>query len=444
MARRILALVVALLIAASPGLVSSTAATASETDCLNFGYSCTPGYTGNNASSTWAWKYYGGSYASTANGYHNCTLYAAWRLMQNGEADPGRSWGNAVDWANAIGGNHSPAVGSIAWWGSERGSGYGHVAYVEQVTGDQVYLLADNYSTANGYTDSGWTNASSVDLFLHPHDLPAGSGDSPPTRNGGSVIHGTGSGRCIDVQSASFTDGARPQLYDCLNNAQQQWIFNSGQLQVYGNYGKCFDADSRTGGINGTAVQIWSCNGGSNQQWTFRPDGTVRSGMSGRCLDAAGTGTANGTQLQLWDCTGASNQAWTGGPAPNGGATLNGVGSNRCIDIPGAAISPGTRPQLYDCNLNAQQQWLLAGSQLQVYGDKCLDVQGAGTANGTPVQIWYCSGAIQQQWALRTDGSIQSQQSGRCLDAIGAGTANGTQLQIWDCSGAVQQQWSHV
>ena len=36
------------------------------------------GYSGGNASGTWAWSYYGGSYAATANGYHNCTLYAAW------------------------------------------------------------------------------------------------------------------------------------------------------------------------------------------------------------------------------------------------------------------------------------------------------------------------------------------------------------------------------
>src|SRR5437763_601335 len=109
--------------------IGSSTASASATDCFSYGYDCTPGYTGSNASSSWAWRYYGGSWASTPNGYHNCTLYAAWRLYQSGMRDPGKSWGNASQWASSIGGgNHTPAVGAIAWWGS----GDGHVAYVEQ------------------------------------------------------------------------------------------------------------------------------------------------------------------------------------------------------------------------------------------------------------------------------------------------------------------------
>jgi FG-GAP-like repeat/CHAP domain len=84
---------------------------------------------------------------------------------------PGRSWGNAVSWAGNIGGgNHTPAVGAIAWWGAEVAAGYGHVAYVEQVSRGNVYIRADNYSTSRGYTNAGWVAASSVDLFLHPHD----------------------------------------------------------------------------------------------------------------------------------------------------------------------------------------------------------------------------------------------------------------------------------
>lgn len=148
-------------------------ARAGSEDCKDFSYSCTPGYTGQNASATWAWRYYGASYATTRTGYHNCTLYAAYRLAQNGLPDPGHSWGNAAEWAGrAGGGNHTPAVGSIAWWGTERGGGFGHVAYVEQVSGPNVFIRADNFSYTNGYTSSGWIPASSVDLFLHLRDLP--------------------------------------------------------------------------------------------------------------------------------------------------------------------------------------------------------------------------------------------------------------------------------
>ena len=91
--------------------ISSSVAHASQTDCKSYGYACTPGYDATNTKGTWAWAYYGGQYALNANGYHNCTLYAAWRLEQNGMA-PSGTWGNAVDWIKHSSYNHSPAVGS--------------------------------------------------------------------------------------------------------------------------------------------------------------------------------------------------------------------------------------------------------------------------------------------------------------------------------------------
>jgi surface antigen len=156
-------------------IAASPVASASQTDCLSYAYTCTPGYNAINTEGSWAWAHYGGQYAVNANGYHNCTLYAAWQLEQNGMADPG-NWGNAVDWINHTSYNQTPAVGSIAWWGSEVADGYGHVAYVDQVSGSQVHVIADNYVGPNsdGYTSSGWIAASSVDEFLHPHDIGSG------------------------------------------------------------------------------------------------------------------------------------------------------------------------------------------------------------------------------------------------------------------------------
>lgn len=164
-------------------------ASAGEYDCSSTGYVCTPGYTGANASGTWAWRYYGGSWATTPTGYHNCTLYAAWRLAENGLPDPGRSWGNAVDWARSIGGgDRRPVVGSIAWWGASRGGGYGHVAYVEQVNGSQILIRADNYSSTRGTTSAGWIDAASVELFLHPRDLAPQPPESPVAQYAGHIL----------------------------------------------------------------------------------------------------------------------------------------------------------------------------------------------------------------------------------------------------------------
>ena len=113
------------------------------------GYSCTPGYTGTNATG-WAWSYYGcPNYASgcTAGTPHNCTLYVSYRLMLNGVKDPGW-YDNANNWANQANSHHVPvdqipAVGAIAQWNS----GIGHVAYVEASDASGITITMDDYYT---------------------------------------------------------------------------------------------------------------------------------------------------------------------------------------------------------------------------------------------------------------------------------------------------------
>ncbi|HVE81102.1 MAG TPA: LysM peptidoglycan-binding domain-containing protein [Candidatus Dormibacteraeota bacterium] len=79
----------------------------------------------------------GGNYA-----YGYCTYYVAMRRpVPSG-------WGNAVSWLyNARAGGYktgsAPAVGAIAWGG---GGYYGHVAYVEAVSGDSVTVSEMNYN----------------------------------------------------------------------------------------------------------------------------------------------------------------------------------------------------------------------------------------------------------------------------------------------------------
>jgi cell wall-associated NlpC family hydrolase len=148
-------------------------------------------------------------------------------------------------------------------------------------------------------------------------------GGTPPSANGGSAIVGSQSGRCVDVPNADTAPGTQLQIWDCNGGAQQQWIYQAGQLKVYGSPTMCLDATAQQLGENGTRVQIWPCNGGANQQWIGNADGTIRSAASGRCLDANGASTANGTPLQLWDCNGGLQQQWSGGiPSANGGSAM--------------------------------------------------------------------------------------------------------------------------
>jgi hypothetical protein len=122
-------------------------------------------------------------------------------------------------------------------------------------------------------------------------------------------IVGKQSGRCLDINNSSTTNGTQAQLWDCNGQTNQSWTYTSTkQLTIYGN--KCLDAYNK-GTTNGTQAVIWDCNGQNNQQWNVNSDGTITSVLSGLCLDANGAATANGTKIVLWACGSGTNQRWT-------------------------------------------------------------------------------------------------------------------------------------
>jgi YVTN family beta-propeller protein len=141
--------------------------------CTNGGYDTT-----SAENSGWPWTYYGGSNASrNSNGnYHNCTLYSAYRLEQNGYGNPGWS-ANATDWAteafdHGVKVNQTPAVGSIAQWNGVTGDPDGHVAYVESVSASgNIDITEDNYYVDSGSPLNGGYTAS--------YEIKAGSSDYP-------------------------------------------------------------------------------------------------------------------------------------------------------------------------------------------------------------------------------------------------------------------------
>ncbi len=113
------------------------------------------------------------------------------------------------------------------------------------------------------------------------------------------------SGKCVDVNGASSTDGARVQLWSCNTGTNQQWTVNGTTLRALG---KCLDV---AGTGNGALVRLWTCNGSGAQNWTAGANGSLVNTQSGKCLDANGASSADGTQLIIWTCHGGANQRWT-------------------------------------------------------------------------------------------------------------------------------------
>lgn len=104
-----------------------------------------------------------------ANGYSYgyCTWY-----VKNRRPDISGFWGNAYSWGyNARGDgysvNHTPSPGAIAW---TTAGYYGHVAYVEKVSGGQVLVSEMNYYGNGGgwgRVSSRWTSPGEWSGFIH-------------------------------------------------------------------------------------------------------------------------------------------------------------------------------------------------------------------------------------------------------------------------------------
>ena len=142
-----------------------------------------------SAGGTMWWRMYAG---------HNCTNYAAYRMVQSGMANV-RPWdgsGNATNWGTAMSPitDGTPAVGAVAWWRayvSPAGSA-GHVAYVEQVISpDEIIVSQDSWGGDFSWaritrTSKGWPSG-----FVHFNDVPL-TNTARPTITGtprvGSVL----------------------------------------------------------------------------------------------------------------------------------------------------------------------------------------------------------------------------------------------------------------
>ncbi len=161
--------------------------------------------------------------------------------------------------------------------------------------------------TCNGGANQNWSRTEATGA-TSPTPTSGASSSAPPSQQNVEIVGG-GSGRCIDINNSSTTNGTQAQLWDCTGGSNQRWTYTSNkQLVVYGN--KCLDASGQ-GTSNGTPTVIWDCNGQANQQWNINANGTITGVQSGLCLDANGAGTANGTRIALWSCNGGSNQQWS-------------------------------------------------------------------------------------------------------------------------------------
>ncbi|NGO12418.1 RICIN domain-containing protein [Streptomyces sp. HC44] len=122
---------------------------------------------------------------------------------------------------------------------------------------------------------------------------------------------------CLDMKSEDPAEGARAQLWNCTNTAEQKFILvqaDRGHDPVPGQWtirsrsaGKClWDLG---GGTAGTRVTQRSCfDYAQAQSWELRPTGEIVNILSGLCVDAVRD--AKGGAVEVQPCNGNISQRW--------------------------------------------------------------------------------------------------------------------------------------
>ncbi|RYJ03698.1 MAG: CHAP domain-containing protein, partial [Actinomycetales bacterium] len=181
-------------------------------DCRDKGYG-NAGYA--QKSGTMYWRMYSG---------HNCTNYAAYRMVRSGLPNE-RPWsggGNATYWGTSMPRitDDVPRVGAVTWWKANTGpaGSAGHVGYVEQVVSENEIIVSQDswggdFSWAVITRGSGnWPSG-----FIHFNDVPMVN-QAPPVISGVAKV-----GSTLSASAGSWKPGAVEVKY--------QWFADGKKLK---------------------------------------------------------------------------------------------------------------------------------------------------------------------------------------------------------------------
>ncbi|MFG2049497.1 RICIN domain-containing protein [Micromonospora sp. NPDC048935] len=174
------------------------------------------------------------------------------------------------------------------------------VSFTAPATGSRVYLqLSTAKSGSTVFTDS-----------IEYLNL-GGSGGTGPAAGTYRIVN-RNSGKPLAIAGNSTADGAKA----IQQSGTPTWTISTTQDTYTLRYtasGKMLDvnAGSTTQGLQ---LQQWSANGGANQSWYLRPTGdgyyTIVSQASGLAADVYAASTSDGAQVVQWTANSGTNQQW--------------------------------------------------------------------------------------------------------------------------------------
>ncbi|MEO3939253.1 CHAP domain-containing protein [Dermatophilaceae bacterium Soc4.6] len=246
--------------------------------------------------------------------YRNCTDFVAWRLgiTWGSLAFPGAD-GNARGWRQgAINSGYGvgtvPVVGAVAWWGTEVGAGFGHVAVVASVNGDgSANVEQYNYGGTGTYSI---TYNKRADAYLYINVSPPGQGVGDGAFvlvNETGEVYRMAGGAPVYVSSWNGFGGSQPVTH--ISQAQLN------AMPAYPRDGTFLNTTAggvyRAAGGAPEAVSTWSSFGGVQPYVTIDQASVDNAGGGGpwshlRALPADGTFVSNTADGRVYRIAGGA------------------------------------------------------------------------------------------------------------------------------------------
>ncbi|MGL1934463.1 MAG: RICIN domain-containing protein [Fibrobacterales bacterium] len=191
-----------------------------------------------------------------------------------------------------------------------------------EYTGNGTYALIPQSKTTECLTIAGGSEHAGANVEAH-HCNKDGSqrfelidkSNEPVYLDGVYEIRNNISNKCVDVDGASYSDGANVRQWDCNQSNAQYWIVDHLGSDVYSltnkNSGKYLDVS--WGGQSENVHQWGNSSPGSSQQWKFKDAGNGTYTLtpltnSIECLDIEGAATWSGANIRSVDCNGTDAQ----------------------------------------------------------------------------------------------------------------------------------------
>jgi hypothetical protein len=253
-------------------------------------------------------------------------------------------------------------------------------------------------------------------------------------------FRGVGSNRCLDILNSTTATSGRPLvIFDCNNNASQQWILedlgdSQTRIRSVLNPNLCMNVSGGQDVQDGPPMIVYNCSAGPvtspNERFFFTPADasgpprqldpsgaaddapglrSLESMQAGGDLVVANAATANNSPLITYHLNRQTNQGWYINERTDHALQFEGVQSRRCLDIYNSPTATSGRPLvIFDCKAGDSQWWTaedVGNHQIRFHSvlnpNLCMNVSGGqDIPDGPPMIAYTCNNDTNERFTF--------------------------------------------